>query len=222
MVGASQSVRDRLLIGENTGGVSQFSSACGYYLPNSKFVANIPRHFVLIPGFEECVGFLPDYWLDSMEPVQEVLRWLNDPDNYQFTYSCKYDDMLKHLGLGASLPADVKIVVPGLTVPESLRVYSGKWFGISDGMLDHLLVVEKIESNSDVSAIYSWGVAYQWNINEPGWRRFKGRFEHNQLILADDKKGLKITYEYTSDGTLAATYERPGVFNQTELTKISR
>ena len=72
-VGASQSVKNRIVIGENTGGSAQFPSACGYCLPNSKFIANLPRHFIVIPGLEECIGYLPDYWLNTSEPVKEVM-----------------------------------------------------------------------------------------------------------------------------------------------------
>ena len=38
----------------------------------------------LVPGFEEGVGFMPDYWIDSADPVGEVVRWLNNPDTYRF------------------------------------------------------------------------------------------------------------------------------------------
>lgn len=82
MIGASQSVKNRIIIGENTGGVAQFSDACEFYLPNSKFIAKLPRQFLIIPGLEECVGYLPDYWLDTSEPLEEVMRWLQDRDNY--------------------------------------------------------------------------------------------------------------------------------------------
>ena len=87
IVGVSRSVKNSIIIGENTGGSAQFSSTCGFYLPHSKFIANLPRQFIIIPNLEECVGYLPDYWLDTHEPVREVLKWLDDPENYQFKYS---------------------------------------------------------------------------------------------------------------------------------------
>ena len=31
-------------------------------------------------------GFLPDYWLDSDKPIEEVRKWLTNPDTYQFNY----------------------------------------------------------------------------------------------------------------------------------------
>jgi hypothetical protein len=222
MVGYSKSIHNRIIIGENTGGVAQFSDACEYYLPNSKFIARLPRQFLFIPDLEECIGFQPDYWLDSMEPEKEILRWINNPENYQFKFSCSYDEMLANNKLATVLPDDVMIIPPGLKVPETLREFSGKWFGVTDGILDHLLVVEKINDNLEVDAIFSWGVAYQWNIYEPGWQRFKGKIENQKLILSDKNNQMKITYEFNTEGTLNATYERPGILSYTTLTQLNK
>lgn len=221
MVGYSQSVKNSITIGENTGGVVQFSDDQQYYLPNSKIIAKLPRRLILIPGFEECVGYLPDYWLDTLDPIKEVISWLNDPENYQFKFSSSYNEMLEDNNLAPLLPADASIIAPGSKVPKTLRLFSGKWFGISGGILDHLLVVEKINDKLEVNAIYSWGVAYQWNINQPGWKRYEGKFENEKLILADKNSRTKITYKMNSNGTLDATYERPGVFSRITLTRLN-
>ncbi len=218
MVGYSKSISNRIIIGENTGGVAQFSDACTYYLPNSKFIARLPRQFLIIPNLEECIGFNPDYWLDSMEPEEEIFRWINDPENYQFNYSFSYDDMLTNNKLATFLPDDAVVVPPNSKVPATIRKFSGKWFGVTEGILDHLLVVEKINENLEVDAIFSWGVAYQWNIFEPGWQRFKGKIENQKLIISDDQ--LQITYQFNSEGNLDAVYERPGVYSYTELIKL--
>ena len=220
MVGYSKSINNRILIGENTGGVAQFSDACEYYLPNSKFIAKIPRQLLLIPDLEECVGFLPDYWLDSMEPIEEVLRWLENPENYQFQFSCSYNEMLANKNLAPTLPDNVKIIPPGPKVPKTLREFSGKWLGVSEGVLDHLLVVEKISDNLEVNAIFSWGVAYQWNINQPGWQRYNGKFENQELVLTDEKYQIEIRFKFNVDGNLDETYERPGVFSRATLVKL--
>ena len=222
MVGASQSIKRRIIIGENTGGSAQFSSACGYYLPNSKFIANLPNQIILIPGLEECVGYLPDYWLDTMDPLGEVLKWIDDPDHYQFKYSCGYAEEMEKINISPALPEDIDIITPGSKVPNSLRVYSGKWYGVWNGILDHVLVIEKIDDNLEVDAIYSWGIAYQWDINKPGWKRYTGKFENEKLILTDDNTKIKITYRLNSAGTLNATYKRPGIFSRTTLTKMDK
>jgi hypothetical protein len=221
MVGASQSVENRIIIGENTGGSAQFSSTCGYYLPNSKFIAHLPRQLILIPGLEECVGYLPDYWLDTMEPMKEVINWLDDPDNYQFNYSGTYAEMLDKINLSPAFPEDMNITSPGSKVPKTLGEFSGKWYGVWGGILDHILIVEKINDNLEANAIYSWGIAYQWNLNQPGWKRYTGKFEGNMLILTDEDNRIIIKYRLNSDGTLDASYKRPGIFSRTTMTKIN-
>ncbi len=221
MVGASKSIQNGIVIGENTGGSGQFSSTCDYYLPNSRIVAHIPRQLILIPDFEECVGFMPDYWMDTEEPVEEVLDWLDDPENYQFEYSTSYTEMFDRGKTSPSLPSDLNIIYPRSSVPQALRAFSGKWFGVADGVLEHVLVVESIDENLEVNAVYSWGIAYQWNITKPGWQRYKGTFEGEKLILTDKSSKIVITYKIVSDSTLHETYQRPGVNSQTVMRKLA-
>jgi hypothetical protein len=220
MVGVSRSAKNSIIIGENTGGSAQFSSTCAYYLPNSKLIANLPRQLILIPDLEECVGYLPDYWLDTIEPLKEVLNWLADPDNYQFKYSDKYSEILNTLNLSPALPEDMAIAPPGSNLPVLLRNFSGKWYGVADGVLDHMLVVEKIHDNLEVEAIYSWGVAYQWGIQQPGWQRYRGKIIKNTIVLEDKPRQITITYMLNPDGTLEQTYKRPGVYSRSTMTKI--
>jgi len=221
MIGASRSVKNRILIGENTGGVAQFSDTLEYYLPNSHFIAKIPRQLLMIPDLEECVGYLPDYWLDTTDPVAEVLNWLDDRDSYQFRYSDSYVGMLEENHLAPALPDDVEIEAPRHDLPEAIQAFSGKWLGVVDGILDHMLVVERIEDNLGVTAIHSWGVAYQWDINQPGWQRYRGRFENQKLVLASEDNRIIITYERTSDSSLLETYRRPGVLSHTTLSRVT-
>lgn len=221
MLGYSKSVKNRIVIGENSGGVAQFSDVQIYYLPNSKIKIKLPRQILLIPNFEECVGFLPDFWLDSRNPTKEIINWLDDPENYQFKYKCSYDEMLIKNNFAPILPADVKIITPSLNIPKTIRAFSGKWFGSTYGVLDQFLVVENINEKIEVSAIYSWGVAYQWDINQPGWERYNGKIQNQKLILSNEKNNVKITYSFNPDGTLHSTYQRPGiVFAHTTLTRF--
>jgi hypothetical protein len=220
MVGISRSVKNSILVGENTGGSAQFSSTCGYYLPQSKFIVNLPRQFILIPGLEECIGYLPDYWLDTMKPVKEVLNWLDNPDSYQFKYSVNYKEFQKRINVSPVLPKDVNIISPGSDLPVSIRDFSGTWSGVWDGILDNVLVVEKIDDDLKVEAIYSWGVAYQWNLNQPGWRRYRGKIDRQNLVLTDETNKITITYRLNPDGNLDATYQRPGIFSRCIMRKM--
>lgn len=219
MIGASASVKNRFIIGENTGGVAQFSDACEFYLPNSKFIAKLPRQFLIIPGLEECVGYLPDYWLDTMEPLQEVMNWLQDQAHYQFRYTSTFAEMLRQNNFRPVLPEDLKIIPPGPHISKELSAFSGKWCGAADGILDNVLVVEKINSEQEVNVVYSWGVAYQWGVSQPGWQRYQAKFQQHTLLITDEKNRIKITYQLNPDNTLSSTYERPGATSYTILSK---
>jgi hypothetical protein len=70
----------------------------------------------------------------------------------------------------ASLPSDVRIVPPEAAGPQQLAAFSGKWSGVWDGILQHVLVVEEITPPHAV-VIYAWGTAPQWQIAQPGWSR---------------------------------------------------
>ena len=80
----SKSVPGAVVVGENTAGIGTFGEVRHYWLPNSNISLLLPCKLFLAPDFEEGVGYLPDYWLDSPEPVSEITAWLNNPDTYQF------------------------------------------------------------------------------------------------------------------------------------------
>ncbi len=84
LIDYSKSVPGAVLIGENSAGVGSFGEVRHYWLPNSLIQLYMPCKLFIAPGFEEGVGYLPDYWLDSEEPMTEIARWLNNPDSYQF------------------------------------------------------------------------------------------------------------------------------------------
>ena len=80
----ARSVPNTVLVGENTQGSNLFGNIIVYCLPHSKIKLQLASSVSLVPGFEEGVGFVPDYWIDSADPVAEVVRWLNSPDTYRF------------------------------------------------------------------------------------------------------------------------------------------
>lgn len=86
LIDYSKSVPGAVLVGENSAGVGTFGEVLSYWLPNSHIKLSLPSKLFLMPGFEEGVGYIPDYWLDSQEPVAEIARWLNNPDSYQFEF----------------------------------------------------------------------------------------------------------------------------------------
>lgn len=56
------------------------------------------------------------------------------------------------------LPQDMKIVPPNPNLPPDIKSFSGKWFGVWDRILQHVLVVEEIDP-PHVIAIYAWGAS---------------------------------------------------------------
>lgn len=80
----SRCIPNAVVMGENSAGAGIFGEICRYCLPNSRIRLGVPSKLFIAPGFEEGVGYLPDYWLDTSDPVGEAARWLNDLEGYQF------------------------------------------------------------------------------------------------------------------------------------------
>lgn len=80
----SLSIPGAVHIGENSAGIGTFGDVRNYWLPNSHIRITLPCKLFIAPGFEEGVGYLPDYWLDSPEPIHEITEWMSNPDSYQF------------------------------------------------------------------------------------------------------------------------------------------
>jgi hypothetical protein len=85
-VAYSKSIRNRVLVGENTAGIGTFGDIRRYVLPHSRIRVVLPYKLFVSPELLEGRGFLPDYWIDSAEPVLEIARWLKHPRTYQVTF----------------------------------------------------------------------------------------------------------------------------------------
>lgn len=85
-IAASKSIPSSLVIGENSGSAYTFSNVKYYCLKYSLIKVWLPSMLIINPTNHMEKGFLPDYWLDSDKPVEEVRKWLTNPDTYQFTY----------------------------------------------------------------------------------------------------------------------------------------
>ncbi len=80
------SIPNSIVIGENSCGAFVFSSKNSYCLKNSLIKLQLTKWLEIHPDCHGNKGFFPDYWLDSKEPVKEVVNWINNPETYQFTY----------------------------------------------------------------------------------------------------------------------------------------
>jgi hypothetical protein len=118
----------------------------------------------------------------------------------------------------APLPVDVRIVPPEAAVLQPLAAFSGKWFGVWDGILQHVLVVEAITPPHAV-VIYAWGTAPQWQIARSGWSRVQGEFVDGALKLSLRRPATAM-YRLQPDGTLDATYEWAGGISRANLTRV--
>lgn len=108
-------------------------------------------------------------------------------------------------------PQDMEIVPPSPDLPPGMKAFSGKWFGVWDRILQHVLVVEQINPPKAI-AIYAYGSAPSWNINNPSYARVQGEIEPGILKLTLRRTAATVTYRIQPDGTLDATYEtRTGI-----------
>lgn len=118
------------------------------------------------------------------------------------------------------LPQDMEIVPPNPDLPLEVKAFSGKWFGVWDGILQHVLVVEQINP-PNVTAIYAYGSAPSWNINNPSYARLQGEIEPGMLRLTLRRTAATVTYRMQPDGTLDATYETRTGISRAKMKRIT-
>lgn len=76
-VSYAKSVRNCVLIGENTMGCGNFGDVISYKLPHSGMVMTVP-YKLFVGMFKEGEGFTPDLWVDNEDVTGEVVKWLSD------------------------------------------------------------------------------------------------------------------------------------------------
>lgn len=107
---------------------------------------------------------------------------------------------------GIKLPDDVKVEPPKSSVPAKRAAFSGRWEGIWDGNLPHLLVVEEVTSD-EAMVVYAWGSTGQLR---EGYSRVKAKFKDDDTLIATLQRPATATYVMQPDGTLNAVYEWSG------------
>ena len=121
--------------------------------------------------------------------------------------------------VNVALPSTVDIIAPDASISPDIGALSGKWYGIWDDTLEHVLVVEEIKGKDDITFVYGYGAAPSWNIFKPGWGRFKGRFDAGSLH-GTLRSGAEVTYALQPDGTIKAKWERKGTVARATLKKL--
>lgn len=69
-------IKDALLVGSATYGCGTFGECMAYQLSNSGINFVMGHKLFNHDKFEEGEGFLPDYWIDSVEPVSVIEKYL--------------------------------------------------------------------------------------------------------------------------------------------------
>ena len=118
------------------------------------------------------------------------------------------------------LPQDVKIVAPEPTLSPEIKAFSGKWFGVWDGILEHILVVEQINP-PNTTVIYAIGKAPSWDIANPSFSRVQAQIEPKVLKFSS-RRPATVTYRLQSDGTLDATYEWSGGISRAKMKRLDQ
>ena len=63
-------------------GIGRFGDLCIYYLPNTHIVLWCPQK-VIDTGILEEVGFEPDYWMDTEDPISAVKEFINEQETIE-------------------------------------------------------------------------------------------------------------------------------------------
>ncbi|MCM1062175.1 MAG: S41 family peptidase [Eubacterium sp.] len=77
----AKSLRNFILIGENSMGCNTFGNVASYSLKNSKIAVRIPNTLNLCADPEDCAegkGFTPNFWVDSVNVQDDVLKWIKE------------------------------------------------------------------------------------------------------------------------------------------------
>jgi hypothetical protein len=118
------------------------------------------------------------------------------------------------------LPQDLQIVSPNPDLAPEIRAFSGKWFGVWDNVLDHILVLEQI-TPPNATVIYAYGIAPSWNVNQAAFFRVQGQIGGGTLKLLL-RRPATVTYRMQPDGTLDATYEWSGGISKAKMKRLEQ
>lgn len=73
----TKSLKNVIRVGTNTNGCNCFTNLWVCILPETYMAMFLPN-VTFLDMFEEGKGFEPDYWLDTTEPLKEIISWLKN------------------------------------------------------------------------------------------------------------------------------------------------
>lgn len=126
-------------------------------------------------------------------------------------------DRLSAVEKAVPLPSDLKIVLPDASIPEEFARFSGKWHGLWDEKMGHILVVERIVTPEEVHVIYAYEKFPEYRAYTANWHRVIGKFKNGELYL-ELREGEIAIYKY-KNGRLIASYRKGPYHSVATLTK---
>ncbi len=77
-VAFAYSCKNVTFVGAPTAGVGQFGDILIYKLPNSNIILTVPYKVFQEEKIEECIGFIPDYYIDDKNPVNYMKKYIKN------------------------------------------------------------------------------------------------------------------------------------------------
>ena len=121
------------------------------------------------------------------------------------------------LAQGIVLPPDSVAKPPPESTSTIGKALSGKWQGMWDGRMPHVLVVEEVRSNTELQVLYAWQDIPADNSWGAGWYRTTATIEGSTLKVSL-RNGSRAWYELMPDGSLKAGYQRGSESGQSSAT----
>jgi len=84
-VAIAKTIPNNIIVGSNSSSSYAIGNKKNYCLKNSLIRLELSGTLTIHPDNKLEKGFLPDYWLDSEQPVKEIIDWTSNPE-YQFKY----------------------------------------------------------------------------------------------------------------------------------------
>ena len=80
LVAMSNNIKKVIKVGTNTMGCGYFGETKCYVLPQTHATIILPYKAFYMDGFEEGIGYLPDYWMDDENMIETFKEWLTKID----------------------------------------------------------------------------------------------------------------------------------------------
>ena len=80
-------VKNAVRVGSGSLGCASFGECVTFQLPNSKIIFCFGHKLFYHERFEECKGFLPDFWIDDKEPVRVVEEYIKRKKETKYEHS---------------------------------------------------------------------------------------------------------------------------------------